>query len=92
MLLIVIDPNRCLNTFNGLQAQDKDHEKHFQSFSDSYTNHRGVTGVISGGHFAQNRKKMKFYLMLLKVIELNRCLNTINELQAQDRDHEKHFQ
>ena len=58
MLLKVIDLNRCLNTINELQAQDMDHEKPFQEFSDFQPDHRGgVTEVISGGYFAQNRKK-----------------------------------
>ena len=91
MLLKVIDLNRCLHTINGLRAQDKNHEKPFQYFSDLYTNHRGVMRVISGGNFAQNHTKIQFYLMLLKVIDLNRCLNTINELQAQNKDHETPF-
>ena len=69
MLLIVIKLNRCLITINGLRVQDKDHEKHFQYFSDLYTNHRGVMRVISGGNFAQNHKKK---LVLSYVTQSNR--------------------
>ena len=57
MLPIAINLNRCLNTINGLQAQDMDHEKPFQEFSDFQPAHRGVPEVISGGYLAQNRKK-----------------------------------
>ena len=58
MLLIVINHNRCQNIINGLQTQDKDHDQLFQQFLDWYINHQGVTGVMSGGTFAQNRKKI----------------------------------
>jgi len=57
MLLIVIDLNRCQNIINGIQAQDKKYDQPFPEFLDSYTNYPGVTRVISGGNFAQNRKK-----------------------------------
>ena len=35
-------------------------------FSDSYSHYQGVTGVISGGHSAQNRQKSYFLLCYLK--------------------------
>ena len=92
MLPIVIDINRYLNAFSELQAQDRDQDTHFHYFSDSYANHRGVTQVISGGNFAQNRKKSQCFLILLIVINLDRCLNTINGLQSQHKDHDKPFQ
>ena len=49
--------NRCLNTIDVLQAKDMDRDKPFQEFSGYYTNHQGVTKVISRGNLAQNRKK-----------------------------------
>ena len=92
MLLMVINLNRCQNIINGLQTQDKYHDQPFQQFLDSYANHRGVTRVISGGNFAKNRKKSQFYLMLLIVINHNRCQNIINGLQTQDKDHDQPIQ
>ena len=92
MLLIVIDLNRCQIIINRLKGQYEDHEKPFQQFLDSYTNYPGVTRVISGGNFAQNRKKSQFYLILLIVINHNRCQNIINGLQTQDKDHDQPIQ
>jgi hypothetical protein len=57
---------------------------------------RDVTNGGHRGHFganlAQIRKHFHFCLMLLGVIDLDRCLNTINRLPAQDKDHDKPFQ
>ena len=68
--------NRCLNTINGLRAQDMDRDKPFQMFSDYQPAHQGVTGVISGGNLAQNRKKQQYFVILPMAINLNRYLNT----------------
>ena len=57
ILPMAINLSRYLNTINGLRAQDMDRDKPFQMFSDYQPAHQGVTGVISGGNLAQNRKK-----------------------------------
>ena len=50
-------PKWCLNTIHEHHTQDMGQYKHFQQFLDFHLNHRGVTGVISGGNMAQNRRK-----------------------------------
>ena len=78
--------NRCLNTINGLQAQDMDNNKPFQEFSDFQPVHQVVTRVISGGNLIKIAKNLQFFVMLPIAINLDRCLNTINGLQVQDKD------
>ena len=79
--------NDGLNTINEHHTQDMGQYKHFQQFLDFHLDHRGVTGVISGGNLAQKKQKIAiFFVMLPIAINLNRCLNTINSLQAQDMD------
>ena len=76
--------------------KDQDHDKPFQQFSDFQRAHRGVTGVITGGNYAQNRKNSNFLSCYAtfdqRLINLNRLLNTINGLQTQDMEHGKPFQ
>ena len=73
--------NRCLNTINRLCAQDKVPPDPFHQYLDFDPAHRGVTGVIWG----QIGPKTTFLAMQPILVSLNRCLNTINRLCAQDR-------
>ena len=63
MLFNVINVNRCLNNINGLMAQDKHNYKRFNRVQihtpTTGGGHQGggVTKVVSGGNFTQNRKK-----------------------------------
>ena len=64
---------------------------HISKFDPSWGT-QGVTRVISGGNFDKNRKKSLFNLMLLIVINLNRCQNINNRIQTQDKYHDQPFQ
>ena len=64
MLSKAMTSKRWLNTIGQFQAQEMGHNDPFELFFDSYSHYQGVTGVISGGHSAQNRQKAYFFAML----------------------------
>ena len=65
MLSKAMSSNRSFNTIGQFQAQEMGHNDPFELFFDSYSHYQGVTGVISGGHSAQNRQKAYFFAMFV---------------------------
>ena len=92
MLSIAITSNWCFNYIERLQTQERDHNKSFQLFSDSYSHYKGVTEVISGGSCAPKSAKAIVFCHATQTDHPIRDLNIIERLQARDRDHYDPFQ
>ena len=73
-----------ITRFDRRQTQDRDDIKHFELFPDSFSNHQGVIGVISGGNIVKNCTKIVIFVNWPIVISPSQWFTTIHGLQVYD--------